>query len=130
MHTTFESPSRRSRFRRLVATLGVAVLAISAVSVATATTASAGKRPARSVVTVGAEEFPPVLNMITPEGNGLWTGMIVGPALARGYRLLPDFSYEPWIFDRDCTVPSTAPFTVDCTIRPEAKWSDNTPITE
>ena len=51
--------------------------------------------------------------------------MIVGPALARGYKLLPDFSYEPWLFDKDCTVPSVSPFTVDCTIRPEAKWSDN-----
>ena len=63
--------------------------------------------------------------MITPEGNGQWTGMIVGPALARGYKLLPDFSYEPWLFDKDCTVPTVSPFTVDCTIRPEAKWSDN-----
>ena len=55
--------------------------------------------------------------------------MIVGPALARGYKLLPDFSYEPWIFDKDCTVPAVSPFTVDCTIRPDAKWSDNVPIT-
>ena len=55
--------------------------------------------------------------------------MIVGPALARGYKLLPDFSYEPWIFDKDCTVTAQSPFTVDCTIRPEAKWSDGVPIT-
>ena len=55
--------------------------------------------------------------------------MIVGPALARGYKLLPDFSYEPWIFDKDCTVVAESPFTVDCTIRPEAKWSDGVPIT-
>ena len=50
--------------------------------------------------------------------------MIVGPALARGYKLLPDFSYEPWLFSKDCTVLAKSPFTVDCTIRPEAKWSD------
>ena len=59
----------------------------------------------------------------------MWTGMIVGPALARGYKLLPDFSYEPWIFDKDCTVLAKSPFTVDCTIRPEAKWSDGVAIT-
>jgi peptide/nickel transport system substrate-binding protein len=91
--------------------------------------ASAAKEKAGSVVTVGAEEFPSVLNMITPEGNLQWTGMIVGPALARGYRLLPDFSYEPWIFDKDCTVTAVSPFTVDCTIRPDAVWSDKKPIT-
>jgi peptide/nickel transport system substrate-binding protein len=98
------------------------------------TTAGAAKSGAKLVkvsqaVTIGAEEFPPVLNDMTPQGNGQWTAMIVGPALARGYRLLPDFSYEPWIFSKDCDVQSTAPFTVDCQIRPEAKWSDGVNIT-
>ncbi|MEX1008840.1 MAG: peptide ABC transporter substrate-binding protein [Acidimicrobiia bacterium] len=106
-----------------------ALIAVTGLLTATAATATAAKDKAGPVVTVGAEEFPAVLNMITPEGNGQWTGMIVGPALARGYRLLPDFSYEPWIFDKDCTVPTVSPFTVDCTIRPEAKWSDNVALT-
>ena len=51
------------------------------------------------------------------------------PRPRRGYKLLPDFSYEPWIFDKDCTVLAKSPFTVDCTIRPEAKWSDGVAIT-
>ena len=80
-------------------------------------------------ITIAVDEFPPVLNDMTTTGNGEWTAMIAGPALARGYKLLPDFSYEPWIFDKDCTVSSPSPFTVDCTIRPDAKWSDNVPIT-
>jgi len=29
--------------------------------------------------------------------------MIAGPALA-GLQAPPDFSYEPWIFDKDCAV--------------------------
>jgi peptide/nickel transport system substrate-binding protein len=121
-----ESDSRRpARWRRSV--LGIAVIAVA--SLGTAATATAAQDEAGPVITVGAEEFPPVLNMITPEGNGQWTGMIVGPALARGYKLLPDFSYQPWLFDKDCTVPSVNPFTVDCTIRPEAKWSDNVALT-
>jgi peptide/nickel transport system substrate-binding protein len=124
MHT--ESHSRhRTSFIALV----TALVAVASVLAATATTATAAKDQAGPVITVGAETFPPVLNMITPEGNDQWTGMIVGPALARGYRLLPDFSYDPWIFDKDCTVPTVSPFTVDCTIRPEAKWSDNVAIT-
>lgn len=124
MHTLFLHGHRKP----LVAAL-TAAIALSALGLATASSAGAAKAAAGSTITIGAEEFPPVLNMITPEGNGQWTGMIVGPALARGYKLLPDFSYEPWIFDKDCTVPLVSPFTVDCTIRPEAKWSDNVPIT-
>ncbi len=118
-----------TRHRKPFVALMTALIAVAGLLTATAATATAAKDKAGPVVTVGAEEFPAVLNMITPEGNGEWTGMIVGPALARGYRLLPDFSYEPWIFDKDCTVPTVSPFTVDCTIRPEAKWSDNVPIT-
>ena len=66
---------------------------------------------------------------MTPQGNGQWTGMIAGPALARGYKLLPDFTYEPWIFDQDCAEVTRSPFTVRCTLRPEAEWSDGTPLT-
>jgi peptide/nickel transport system substrate-binding protein len=42
---------------------------------------------------------------------------------------MPDFSYQPWLFSKDCEVTSQAPFTVDCQIRPDAKWSDGVPIT-
>ncbi len=80
-------------------------------------------------VTVGAEQFPKVLNDISQEGNSAWTAWMVGPALARGYKLLPDFTLQPWIFDKDCTIAVSSPFTVDCTIRPEAKWSDGVALT-
>ena len=42
---------------------------------------------------------------------------------------MPDFSYQPWIFAKDCEVTEQSPFTVDCQIRPDAKWSDGVPIT-
>ena len=93
-----------------------------------ASAAPSAKAPSQAI-TIAVDEFPPVLNNMTTAGNGAWTAMIAGPALARGYKLLPDFSYEPWIFDKDCTVVEQSPFTVDCTIRPEAKWSDGVPIT-
>jgi peptide/nickel transport system substrate-binding protein len=129
MHTN--STSVASRTRRRLAAVAIGALATGGLILATAPAAVAGKSgtTATGTVTIGAEDFPPVLNMITPQGNLQWTGMIVGPALARGYKLLPDFSYQPWIFDKDCTVTSQSPFTVDCTIRPDAKWSDNVPIT-
>jgi peptide/nickel transport system substrate-binding protein len=117
------------RHRRLYVALVAALVALGSIAVGAPAAQAANPKPRESIVTVGAEEFPSVLNMITPEGNLVWTGMIVGPALARGYKLLPDFSYEPWIFARDCAVTTISPFTVNCAIRPEAQWSDNVPIT-
>ena len=112
--------------RALIALVVTAVIAGSLASVASAAPSAKQKSQA---ITIAVDEFPPVLNDMTTTGNGAWTAMIAGPALARGYKLLPDFSYEPWIFDKDCTVTEQSPFTVDCTIRPEAKWSDGVPIT-
>ena len=82
----------------------------------------------RSRVVVGVEDFPAVLNNISFDSNA-WTGWIAGPALARGYKLLPDFTYEPWVFEDDCTIDTEEPFTVSCRIREDASWSDGTPIT-
>jgi peptide/nickel transport system substrate-binding protein len=116
------------RSRVLIGAVVGALLLVVGASVAGAAT----KRPpakASHAITIGAEEFPPVLNDMTAQGNGQWTGMIVGPALARGYMLMPDFSYQPWLFSKDCTVVTNDPFTVDCQIRPDAKWSDNVPLT-
>ncbi|MET0275656.1 MAG: peptide ABC transporter substrate-binding protein [Acidimicrobiia bacterium] len=129
MHAT--RPTTRPTWLALVVT-GALVASVGLTSVATAATASGSKAAAASraagTITVGAEEFPPVLNNMTPQGNGQWTGMITGPALARGYKLLPDFSYQPWIFDKDCAVTTQTPFTVSCTIRSNARWSDGVPI--
>ena len=113
--------------RALIALVVSAVVAGSLASVAAA--APSAKKQKSQAITIAVDDFPPVLNDMTTTGNGAWTAMIAGPALARGYKLLPDFSYEPWIFDKDCTVAAESPFTVDCTIRPEAKWSDGVPIT-
>jgi peptide/nickel transport system substrate-binding protein len=105
--------------------LFVSALALGAF--ATSGTAAGAERS--KAITIAVDEFPPSLNNMTTAGNGAWTAMIAGPALARGYKLLPDFSYEPWIFSKDCEVTTQSPFTVDCAIRPEAKWSDGVPIT-
>ncbi len=110
----------------------IAALALSAVVVAGLASASTAATPSAKQsqpITIAVDEFPPVLNNMTTAGNGAWTAMIAGPALARGYKLMPDFSYQPWIFAKDCEVTAQSPFTVDCQIRPEAKWSDGVPIT-
>jgi peptide/nickel transport system substrate-binding protein len=120
--------ARSTQFTRRALTAIVVGVVVTGTLTAAAVAAPKGKQTSHAI-TIAVDEFPPVLNDITTQGNGEWTAMIAGPALARGYKLLPDFSYEPWIFDKDCTVTSPNPFTVDCTIRPEAKWSDNQPIT-
>jgi peptide/nickel transport system substrate-binding protein len=119
---------RRIRSRATVALVLSAIAVGSVATIASATPAAKRAQQDSKPITIGVDEFPPVLNNLTTAGNGAWTAMIAGPALARGYKLLPDFSYEPWIFDKDCSVTQQSPFTVDCTIRPEAKWSDGVPI--
>jgi peptide/nickel transport system substrate-binding protein len=117
------------RSRLLTALTLIALAAGTLVGTAPGAGATKSAKGNQQAIVIGAEQFPPVLNDMTSEGNGDWTAMITGPALARGYKLLPDFSYEPWIFDKDCTVVGQSPFTVSCTIRPDAKWSDGVPIT-
>jgi peptide/nickel transport system substrate-binding protein len=121
------SATTRRYTHRSVVALFVGALALSAfTAVSGASTPSAKQSKA---ITIGVDSFPPVLNNMTTAGNGEWTAMIAGPALARGYKLMPDFSYQPWIFSKDCDVVSESPYTVDCQIRPDAKWSDGVPIT-
>ena len=112
-----------------IAAAAAVLAALSVATLSSATVSAAEPTTSGGVITVGAEEFPPTLNNFSSLGNGQWTGMIVGPALARGYKLLPDFTYQPWLFDKDCAVVTQAPFTVSCTIRPDATWSDGVPIT-
>jgi peptide/nickel transport system substrate-binding protein len=107
----------------------LAALPVAALNGSSASGASSSSSAAGGTITIGAEEFPPTLNNFSSAGNGQWTGMIVGPALARGYKLLPDFSYQPWLFDKDCSIVTPTPFTVSCTIRSDAKWSDGVPLT-
>ena len=115
--------------RRWLAALSIATLGALAAASAAVVPATAATKAGSPTITVGAEEFPSTLNNMLIDGNSQWTGMIAGPVLARGYRLLPDFTYEPWIFSKDCTVTTVSPFTVGCSIRPDAVWSDGMPIT-
>ena len=78
-------------------------------------------------ITVAAEQFPQQLN--TKTQALAWANRTTGPALARGYLLTPNFTYQPWLFADDCTTPSATPFTVACRIRPEARWSDGVDLT-
>ena len=77
-----------------------------------------------SVVTVGAEEFPPVLNMITPEGNGQWTGDDRGARACARLQAAARLLVRAVALRQGLHGSSNSPFTVDCTIRREAKWSD------
>ena len=81
------------------------------------------------VVTVGAEQFPEILNSFLPAGGTAWTAYSAGVALARGYKYTPEFGYQPWLFERDCEVTRQEPFTVSCRIVQGARWSDGTNLT-
>lgn len=86
-----------------------------------------GNNAAPSRIVVAAEELPGSLNMA--RDDVAWTPWITQPALARGYRITPDFEYEPWVFAEDCTEESGDGFSVTCTIDESATWSDGQAIT-
>lgn len=108
-------------------TRALALVALVVTPLAACSNDSSEETPTRAVV--GAEEFPKVLNNLTIDGATAWTGWATGPALARGYRLKPDFTYEPWLFQDDCSVDSEEPFTVSCRLRDGLKWSDGKALT-
>jgi len=98
MSATTRSVTYRTLTALVLSAVGLIGVASGAGADAPAAAAAAKQSKA---ITIGVDDFPPVLNNMTTAGNGAWTAMIAGPALARGYKLLPDFSYQPWIFDTD-----------------------------
>ena len=108
------SPTTRSVTYRTFAALVLSAVVVAGLATTSTASTASGKKQSKAI-TIGVDDFPPVINDMTTAGNGAWAAMIAGPALARGYKLMPDFSYQPWIFDKDCTVTAQSPFTVDCT---------------
>ncbi|MGH9277660.1 MAG: ABC transporter substrate-binding protein [Acidimicrobiales bacterium] len=125
---------RRSLFLALTVFM-VAAACGSSDDAATPTQPSSGAVATQDggTVTVGIEatSFPADLSSLRPTSN-VGTTRTAAIALARGYRITPELTFEPWLFDGDCRErrpDGTAPFTVSCTIKRDARWSDNVPVT-
>jgi len=94
-----------------------------------APSASAQYQYGNDTAVVGLQGDPQCLNMLrTPcGGNSWWTA---GVAVAGAHRVSPGLSFEPVLVDHvDVQRPTrTRPFALTYHIKPEAVWSDGTPV--
>lgn len=79
-------------------------------------------------IVFGADQEPKILNPWLQEGNLTATSRVTLPVLLPAWRILPDFSYEPLMYEGEPEITSEDPFTVSHTIKEEAAWSDGETI--
>ncbi len=84
-------------------------------------------------VVIGYEQEPAILNPFIEGGDMMATKDVISNVLVGLVRIKPDFTYEPMLA---AEIPDEAnggvtkdPFTVTWKLKPEATWSDGTPIT-
>lgn len=75
----------------------------------------------------GADQEIAGFNTGTSKDNTLAGGQIMRMVWSSAFRARPDFSMEPYAV-ASASVVSEDPFTVEWKIRPEANWSDGTPV--
>jgi peptide/nickel transport system substrate-binding protein len=88
--------------------------------------AAAEEPPPRTAV-VGIDFEPPCLNPLLDGCNVNSAHWIAGSVLAGAYRERPDFVFEPVLVER--VDVAAGPFTLTYHVRPDAVWSDGTPVT-
>jgi peptide/nickel transport system substrate-binding protein len=88
---------------------------------------SAAEEPPARTAVVGIDYDPPCLNPLLGACDIQWPHEIAGAVLAGAYRERPDFSFEPVLVER--VDVAADPFTLTYHIRPDAVWSDGTPVT-
>jgi peptide/nickel transport system substrate-binding protein len=107
-------------------------LALAAASLALLTaapSASAVEPTVGGTATFGAEFQPGCLNPLRTPCNQAWTFWTTGVALPGAFRQLPDLTFEPQLVSGvDVVGGKKDPFTLTYHIRPEAVWSDETPV--
>ncbi|MGH2747946.1 MAG: peptide ABC transporter substrate-binding protein [Actinomycetota bacterium] len=126
------SEFKRSRSLKLFALL----LAMSLIAAACGgddgdaeTTTAEGEPVVGGTLVVGAEQEPSEsLNVELAAGNLAWAQWIINSTTLRGaFVQLPDFTYGPDMITEE-PVPEEDPFAITYTIKEEAQWSDETPI--
>lgn len=140
--------TRSKRLTGLVAIAAVGLLAVSACSKSSSSskppqyspgfaecetkpnTCNNGPTAPGGSITVAIEKTLPNWNTWDGEGNTYETGQVLSGLLPAPYILAPDGSVSlntDLLTSAEITVP-TSPFTVVYKIKPEAVWSDGTPI--
>lgn len=114
--------------RRITWLLAAAALAsLALVAVGSAGTSKA-QAPSGTVI-IGAEQEPPCLNILLESCNNTWQAWITQNAIRGAYMLHPDGVYRPDILVGEAKVATKPKFTITYQIKPNAIWSDGTPVT-
>jgi ABC-type transport system substrate-binding protein len=79
-----------------------------------------------AMAVVGLDQEPPCLNVLLARCRLASTVATAGVALPGAFRVTPSLSYEPVLVDQ--VDMSRDPFTLTYHIKPEAVWSDGTPV--
>jgi peptide/nickel transport system substrate-binding protein len=113
--------------RALAAALAVALLAVPG-----AGGASGAESPRRggTVVLTGIAREPPCLNAFFQRchsADDFGPAWVMGAVLPGAFRVGPDLALRPYLVSH-VEVKKTPPFTLTYHIRPEARWSDGTPV--
>jgi len=110
-------------------------LVIGAALVATALLAAAPTGIARQsaatpktggTIVFGAEQEPECWNAVLADCSLFWGTLLTQPMLQSAFQIFPDYSLRPQLVS-SATVTKN-PFTITFNIRPQAKWSDNVPV--
>lgn len=80
-------------------------------------------------LTIAAEQFPADLQCYGALNNIAWCYYLTNPVIFGAFRQTPEFTFEPELLAGEPEVDEGPPFTVTYRIRPEAEWSDGTPVT-
>lgn len=99
------------------------------------TAAATDRTPTGGTITVGAEQWPECINVVTQCANSSWMQWtIMTPTMAGAWKTTNDGSYaatsllaeEPTLDNGGITED---PFTITFKINPDATWEDGSPIT-
>lgn len=84
--------------------------------------------PGPKTAVVGAVDEPTGFNVNHPAHASSAGRDIAGLVWPSAYRISPDYTPEPWLLSAPAAVVTTDPFVVEWRIRPDADWSDGTPV--
>src|SRR3989442_15793032 len=117
--------------RRLIWLLAGGSIALVLAAAAGAGGSATGPRSLKPTVggtlTFGAEQEPPGLNIVLTCCTAFWGQVTaITPVLKGAFQQQPDLSYKEDLVTKVDEVRK--PFTLTYHIKPEAKWSDGTPV--
>lgn len=84
--------------------------------------------PGPKTAVVGAVDEPTSFNVNHPAQATATGRDVAGLVWPSAYRISPDSTPEPWLVSAPAAVVTTDPFVVEWRIRPDADWSDGTPV--